>query len=162
MKWIVLLLTAALASVGCSGQRKASIPAGKFKVTLLSRISGEDILVRHYRIEAAGSHTVEVTEGKGDLQSARIDPAVGRQDMVGDLYFVAALSPVDKTEFVLKWLVKIENAGGGAGGGSTFRGQDAGGLDEILKIALPEGEHPLGAPISLGHLQENEIVLNVK
>jgi len=162
MKKISVAILLILALAGCCKQKEPVFPQDKFRVALVSEVADKEILIRHYRLEAPGARSVMITTDDGSKSTASISPVDGKERMEADLYFVAALTSMEQDKTALKWLCRITGSGVTVGGADTIPVTDVKALDDILEIVLPAGDHPLGNPITLGHLQQKKMQLTVK
>ncbi len=162
MKCFISIIISLLILFGCAANKETKIPADKFTVSLISKIDEQDIFLKHFKIEACGSHSITIKIEKGNEYSAVIDPKAGNKNMKADIFFIGTLSSIDENNSSLKCLVRIEGSGVTSGGSSTFNIPDMKNLKDIVKIELSPGEHLLGKEISIGNLKEAKILLTVK
>jgi hypothetical protein len=161
-KTTLCLFTVCLICLVCGcRQSKDPIPDGSFRLTTVTVVDTEDIVVKQAIIEAAGKRSVKVTEDGGLTSVSNVEPLRDKETMNVKIAFVASLIKRSDSPNTIKWLIQLKSTGTTAGGPSTFQ-VEADSLDNILQLDLSDGVFPLGHDHVVGKFQGKPIVLLVE
>ncbi len=149
-------------AVGGCDKKPAPIPANSFRAVVEDIVADDLVLVKRITITAPGRRSVGITEKSGtDLSWADPDRKTGlmtvRVVIMADLIKFQPAS-----ENLLRWLVRMRSGGATVGGPQVRPAGSAGALRDLLSLRLDSGDYPLSRDITLGDIQDRELVLRVE
>jgi hypothetical protein len=156
--WIGIL---AVAVSGCD-KKSEPIPANSFRAVVDNVIDDELVLVKRITIMAPGRRGVGLAEGGSfDWNWGDPDPKTGL--MTVQVVLVADLIKLPtSSENTLRWLVRMTSGGSTVGGPQVRPAGSAESLRDLLSLRLDSGDYRLSRDLTLGSLQDRELILRVE
>ncbi len=149
------------ASGGCA-KRQEPIPAGSFRAIVEDVVDDELVFVKRIAITAPGRRSVGISE-RGGLDRIWGDPDPKTGLMTAEVVVVADLiKSQTSSENTLRWMVRMKSGGSTVGGPGLRRAGSAGSLRDIVSFRLDSGVHPLSRDLTLGYIQDRELILRVE
>lgn len=142
--------------------RPHSAPAGSFRGVVEEVVDNDLVLVRRITITAPGRKSVGISEnGSVDQIWGDTDPKTGLMTtqavIAADL--IKSSTPSEDT---LRWMVRMESGGSTVGGPGLRPAGLAASLQDIVSFRLDSGIYPLSRDLTLGYLQDRELILRVE
>lgn len=149
------------AASGCD-RKPAPIPANSFRAVVEDIVVDDLVLVKRITITAPGRRSVGVTE-KGGVERVWGDPDPQTGLTTVQVVIVADLiRSQPASENLLHWLVRMSSGGSTVGGRQVRPAGSAGSLRDLLSFRLDPGDHRLSRDLTLGYLQDRELILRVE
>ncbi len=148
-------------SGGCrKGQEP--IPGGSFRVMVEDVLDDDLLLVKRITITTSGRRSVGFSEKSGvDRIWGDPDPKTGL--LTAQVVVVADLiKSQPASESLLRWMVKMRSGGATVGGPGVRPAGSAEAIRDLLSFRLDSGAYPLSRDITLGHIQDRELILRVE
>ncbi len=157
----VLAVIPGVTTGGCD-KKPQPIPAGSFRAVVEDVVEDDLVLVKRITITAAGNRSVRIAE-QSTVREISGDPDSQTGHMTAQVVLVADLITTQTpSESTLRWLVRMTSSGSTGGGTGLRPAGSAGSLRDLLSFRLDSGDHPLSRDITLGYLQDHELILRVE
>jgi len=159
----VSVLATGLAFVpgGCD-KKPEPIAADSFRAVVDDVVDDELVLVKCITITAPGRRCIGISE-KGGLDQLWGDPDPKTGLMTARVVIVADLIQAPAaSENALRWMVRMKSGGGTVGGPGLRPAGTAGSLRDILSLRMDSGVYPLSRDLTLGYIQDRELILRVR